>query len=112
MSLLKNRPKCSPAHFLSKLIHNFYRGKLYPKNVGFFFTFLKTVQSKQSPNRRKIAQSGHPGGNSRKNNATHHSSPEILLFARCRFFPLVASLSPINQFVSLSATIWTMYAAS
>jgi hypothetical protein len=31
MSELKNRPKCSPAHFASKLIQNIFRGKSTPK---------------------------------------------------------------------------------
>jgi hypothetical protein len=37
----KNRPKCIPSRFISKLNHNFYK-------------------SKQSPNKRKFAQSGRP----------------------------------------------------
>jgi hypothetical protein len=28
---LKNRPRCSPAHFLSKLVHSFLRGIKWPK---------------------------------------------------------------------------------
>jgi hypothetical protein len=44
MSLLKNRPKCGPTHFLSKLIHNFYRGKKLPLNRDSFFFFLKIAQ--------------------------------------------------------------------
>jgi hypothetical protein len=27
----KNRPKCNPTHFLSNLVHNFYRGTKKPK---------------------------------------------------------------------------------
>jgi hypothetical protein len=39
--------------------------------MGYFCHFLKTAQSKQSPNRRKIAQSGHPGHEANSNFATH-----------------------------------------
>jgi hypothetical protein len=39
---------------LLNLIHNFYRGQKYPR------IFLKWAPKKQSPNRRKFAQSGHP----------------------------------------------------
>jgi hypothetical protein len=46
--------------FLLKLIHRFYRGTKKLHNLGFFCNFQKTVQSKQSPNSRKFAQSGHP----------------------------------------------------
>jgi hypothetical protein len=35
-------------------------GKKKPKNAGYFFHFQKSVQSKQSPDGRKSAQSGHP----------------------------------------------------
>jgi hypothetical protein len=55
----KNRPKFSPTRILSKLWNNFT-----VTTVAILFglhTFLKTTkQSKQSPNRRKFAQSGHP----------------------------------------------------
>jgi hypothetical protein len=42
-------------------MHNFNCGKEQPKNVVYFFNFQKTAQSKQSPNGRKLAQSGHTG---------------------------------------------------
>jgi hypothetical protein len=56
MSFLKNRPKCSPTHFCQ----NIFCGKKKPKNSGYFFNFPQTGQCKQSPERRKFAQSGHP----------------------------------------------------
>jgi hypothetical protein len=44
----------------SKLIHNLHRGKSCPK-CGMILEFSKKpAQSKQSPNGRKFAQSGHP----------------------------------------------------
>jgi hypothetical protein len=61
MSLWKNRPRCSPNHFVSKLLHYFYFGKLYiVLKIGLILYFFVTAQSKQSPNRQKFAQSGHP----------------------------------------------------
>jgi hypothetical protein len=61
MSLWNNRPKCSPTHFVSKLMHYPNREKAWYQNLGYFCTFKKTAQSKKSPNGRIIAQSGHPG---------------------------------------------------
>jgi hypothetical protein len=49
----KIAPKMWPNPFLSQSMDN-------PKNVGYFRTFQKTTQSKQSPKGRKLAQSGHP----------------------------------------------------
>jgi hypothetical protein len=45
---------------LSKVIHECHGGKKLPKSLGYFGTFRKIAQRKQSPNRRKFAQSGHP----------------------------------------------------
>jgi hypothetical protein len=56
----KNRQKCSPAHILSKLTHNFRRGKGGPKISLCFWNFQKTAQNKQLPKGRQFAQSGHP----------------------------------------------------
>jgi hypothetical protein len=55
MSFEQNRPKCSQSirYIYGKSTHNFYRWKSSPI-IG------ATTQSKQSPNRRKLAQSGHP----------------------------------------------------
>jgi hypothetical protein len=41
MSLWKNRPKCGPIHFLSKLMHNFNVGKCSPKCSGLLLQFKK-----------------------------------------------------------------------
>jgi hypothetical protein len=62
-SLFKNRPKWDPAHFSSKLVHDFYRGKKVGQKFGLllYFSEKKTAQRKQSPTRRKFHQSGHPG---------------------------------------------------
>jgi hypothetical protein len=57
MSLWKNRPKCIQTHFLPKFMHNYYGGKMYPTDLG----YLSNSKSKQWPNRRKFAQSGHNG---------------------------------------------------
>jgi hypothetical protein len=61
MSLLKSLPKYSSINYLFKLIHNWHHGKNSPK-ISFTSTynFQNTAQSKQLPNRRKVAQSGHP----------------------------------------------------
>jgi hypothetical protein len=57
---MKNRRKCSQNNFLPKLTLNFFFGKIYPKNLGYFSHFQKIEQSQQLPKRRKIAQSSHP----------------------------------------------------
>jgi hypothetical protein len=44
------------AHFLSKLIHNFYRGNEWPKHWPTFASFIKRPKEKKSPKRRKFAQ--------------------------------------------------------
>jgi hypothetical protein len=56
----KSRPKCSPTHFVSKPIHNYYHFNDLHDNWGYFFKLSKHDQSKQLPNRPKITQSGHP----------------------------------------------------
>jgi hypothetical protein len=54
----KNRPKYGP---ISELMLNIYRGKKRPKFwILLPVNFRVTAQSKQSPNRRNFAQSGHP----------------------------------------------------
>jgi hypothetical protein len=53
-----NRPKCSPIPFLSKPMQNIYFGKSSPPNCVTLVFKKKTVQSKQSPEKRKFAQSG------------------------------------------------------
>jgi hypothetical protein len=61
MSLRKNRPKCSPTLFLTKLMYNLNcKQKTAPK-FRLLLSFSKNGKSKQFPDRRKIAQSGHPG---------------------------------------------------
>jgi hypothetical protein len=39
MSLEKNRPNYGPTHFLTKLMHNFRRGKKQHTNLGYFCNF-------------------------------------------------------------------------
>jgi hypothetical protein len=51
MILRKCCLKCSPTFF-----SNFKHG-----NLHYFWDFQPTGQRKESPNRRKFAQSGHPG---------------------------------------------------
>jgi hypothetical protein len=46
--------------FSSNSMQKRNRGKKCPKNVGYFLFFQKYAHSKQSPNVRKFAQSGHP----------------------------------------------------
>jgi hypothetical protein len=43
--------------FSSILIHSFFRGKEEPQKLSYF---RKKAQRKESPNRRKFAQSGRP----------------------------------------------------
>jgi hypothetical protein len=63
MSLWKNRTKCSPTRFCPiYIMQNLNRGKRSPK-MWAPSTIKKPGQSKQSPNGRKIAQSGHPDDN-------------------------------------------------
>jgi hypothetical protein len=58
----KNRTKYSPTHLCSKLVHSFCWGKRIPDIVVTYLCFQKTSHSVQSPNRPKIAKSGHPVG--------------------------------------------------
>jgi hypothetical protein len=60
MRFWKSRPKCSPIHFLWKLLHIHYRRKSSPIILATYVVFTKTTQRKQSPNIRKFAQFGHP----------------------------------------------------
>jgi hypothetical protein len=39
--------------FVVKIMHNFYREKSSPKNLGYLSNLIKTTQSKQSSYRRK-----------------------------------------------------------
>jgi hypothetical protein len=57
MSLWKNRPKSSPAHFWRNKWITVSVGKV-AKKFGIIPNFLKTAQSKPS---RKFAQFGHSG---------------------------------------------------
>jgi hypothetical protein len=52
MSLLKNHPKYGPTHFLSKLTHNFYRGKKKPLNFSYVCIFEKNCTP---PPKKKIS---------------------------------------------------------
>jgi hypothetical protein len=61
MSLLKNRPKCDPNNFLGKNKAQLIKREKQPKCLANSIILDKTAQNKQLPNRRKIAQSGHPG---------------------------------------------------
>jgi hypothetical protein len=59
---VKKSPKmnvCMPAYFGQHLYKTFSIEKISPHFLGYFCN-IKNTQSKQSPNRRKIAQSGHP----------------------------------------------------
>jgi hypothetical protein len=47
-SLLKNRLKCGPTHFLSKLQYDFYRGKSIPKIMVTFYVFSKKLPPKSN----------------------------------------------------------------
>jgi hypothetical protein len=60
MHLRVSRPKCSLINILWKLLHISYHGKCIPIIWDTFVIFTKTTQRKQSPNRQKFAQSGHP----------------------------------------------------
>jgi hypothetical protein len=56
MHLSKSRPRCSPNHFLIKIVIYLLR---WEKVATTFCNLLQTSQSKQSHNRRKFAQSDH-----------------------------------------------------
>jgi hypothetical protein len=87
MSLLMNGPKCSPTHYLTKLIRNFFREKSYPKVCSTSENDQSTTQRKQSPKKRKFAQSGHPGW----------SAQVIQLkFSRKKVLAALSNLSPHN----------------
>jgi hypothetical protein len=60
--LVKKSPKVKQSPFLSKLKHNFNRGKKLPKKFGLLFGTFKqmAIIGKHSLNRRKFAKSGHP----------------------------------------------------
>jgi hypothetical protein len=58
----KNRPKCSPTHYFSKLIYYIHwylnRGKSSPRNCA--SSVIKKANIKQPTNSRKCTQSCHP----------------------------------------------------
>jgi hypothetical protein len=56
---VKSSPKCGPTLFSSKWIHNPSYGNMSPKIFGYYCNYQKTARRKQSPNKRKFAQSGH-----------------------------------------------------
>jgi hypothetical protein len=56
---VKKRPKCSPRHFFVKINTQLFLWQKLPQNLNTCEIF-NNCQSKQSPKRRKIAQSGHP----------------------------------------------------
>jgi hypothetical protein len=56
----KSRPKCSPINFCVKNYITLYYSFKSPISCATSVIFTKTNQSKQSPIRRKFAQSGHP----------------------------------------------------
>jgi hypothetical protein len=58
---VKNSPKLSPIRFRSKLIQNFFNGPNFRKNLVYSNNFPKTTKRTQLPKRRKFAQSGYPG---------------------------------------------------
>jgi hypothetical protein len=85
--LWKSRTKCSPIHFLWKLIYNFYRGKKSSLIIcAASVIFTKTTQSEQSPNRRKFAQSGHPVRNSTLVDLTFLKLIQLLIICISRVF--------------------------
>jgi hypothetical protein len=51
----KNRPKCGSTDVLLKPMNRFFRGK----KLGFFCNLKKSALRKNSPKRRKFAQSSH-----------------------------------------------------
>jgi hypothetical protein len=59
MSWWENRPKCSPTRFCQYQYVTLNVEKSGPK-IWATFLILKTALRKQSPSRRKFAQSGHP----------------------------------------------------
>jgi hypothetical protein len=58
MSLLKASPKCSPTHFLLKLMHDFHSRKNWTKHLCYFCNLRKSTYSKQSHIGQKFAQTG------------------------------------------------------
>jgi hypothetical protein len=60
MSLRRSHPKSRPTNFLSKLMHNWYRGKSSRKNVRATSAIFKTLPTVNNrPLGEKVAQSGH-----------------------------------------------------
>jgi hypothetical protein len=49
MILRKNRPKCSPTHFLSQLIHNLHLGKSSPEIWATSVVFEKLPKENNRP---------------------------------------------------------------
>jgi hypothetical protein len=60
--LCKNHPTCSPTHFLSKSMDNFYRGKSSPNicALSVIFTKLPDLPIVNFPIGENFFQSGHP----------------------------------------------------
>jgi hypothetical protein len=46
---VKKSPEMLPNPFLSKLVHNFYHGKTYSKNLGYFCNFKKLLKMNTNP---------------------------------------------------------------
>jgi hypothetical protein len=61
VSVCKSGPKCSPIHFIVKMYTLISPMEKVVKLFELLLLFKKTTQNKQSPNRRKFTQSGHPG---------------------------------------------------
>jgi hypothetical protein len=61
MRLLKIAQSVTKPIFVTNMyLHYFYRGIEKPKNAVYFCIINKTALGKQLPQRRKLAQSGHP----------------------------------------------------
>jgi hypothetical protein len=65
LSRWKTRTKCSPTHFLSKWMDTYiaFHCTKEAQNLEvllYVFNFYKSVFNKQSPNKRRFLQSGHP----------------------------------------------------
>jgi hypothetical protein len=88
----------------------FYLGKKPPKTLGYFGNLAKTAPSKQSPNLRPFAQSGHPGWRGHANGGGHYYKKEIVFPAvkttgKRTIWQLEAFLSTIKKIFMADAFI-------
>jgi hypothetical protein len=108
MSSWKIRPKCSPIHFLSLLMHNVICGKEWPKMWAAFAVARQLLKvGKQSHNGWNFARSGHTVTSLEKprNCFSVSSTPCRGQFQNFLLLPAAAARVPPKTLVGSGATL-------